>query len=362
MSKIKLKFGMSVLLVVVLLIGVAFVGSADSNTSLPESMEHNGEGNTLDVDQTSSAEYTLIFGISPLEHKVIAKVGTLPELNTEEQKKEWTLRLEELNERLKDEMVSSHMYPYGKVLTCGYNSNGYLVISFENHTIEQKTMDNIYAFVDEKARDLNIQDVPVEFGRGEYCQQYELDLNVLNEAEIEADKEYMKSGRGTYQQPVIARYGKLPLLTTDEQRSDFGKDLMDILYEVRTEMDPYMYNGQVVEYGVTFGPSVEVGINKNESDNVQMLCDEVYRIFDEEARQIGINEIPVTFIETGKIVDDVLVVESDVKEVRTEEQDVEVHLNNNESQLDNVSDRQVPGFGILGGFVCLFCGWIFRRN
>ncbi|ABE52721.1 hypothetical protein [Methanococcoides burtonii] len=361
MSKIKLKFGMNVLFVLLLLIGVAFVGSANSNDSLCESVEYNAEDNTLDIDQTNSAEYTFIFGLSPSEHEVIASVGILPEFNTEEQKKEWTLRLEELNERLKDEMVSSHMYPYGEVLTCGYNSNGYLVILFENKTIEQETMDEIYTYVDEKARDLNIKDVPVEFGRGEYWQQYELDLDILNKAEIEADKEYMKSGRGTYQSIVIASYGKLPLLTTDEQRSDFGKDLMDILYEVRTEMEPYMYNGQVVEYSV-FGSSVEVGINKNETDNVQMLCDDVYRIFDEEAIQIGINEIPVTFIETGTIVDDVLVVEPDVKKVSTEEQDVEVHLNNNESQLDNVSDRQVPGFGILGGFVCFFCGWIFRRN
>ncbi|WP_135603647.1 hypothetical protein [Methanococcoides sp. NM1] len=342
--KIKLKFGMSVSFVLLLLIGLAFVGSADTNNRLPKSLENNDEGNILDIDQTNNAEYTFIFGLGPFEHEAIASVGTLPEFNTVEEKQEWILGLKELNEGLKDGMVSSYMYPYGEVLTCGYNSNGILVILFENKTIEQDTMDEIYTFVDEKARDLNIQDVPVEFGRGEYWQQYEIDMNFLSESELEADKEFMKSGRGIYQPTVIARYGKLPLLTTDEQRSDFGNDLMDILHDVRLEMEPYMDNGQVVEYGVTFGPSVEVGMNKNEIDDVQTLCDEVYGIFDEEAKQMGINEIPVTFIESGMIIDDVEIVEeSDVVGPGLSESDLAI-IDNETTQEEPGTNKQTPGF------------------
>ncbi|MGM0771010.1 MAG: hypothetical protein ACQESU_05320 [Halobacteriota archaeon] len=336
---IKRYYSLAVLGILCLLFAINLV-----NASITEDLNMTNGDNTLDIDRTRSAEYTFIFGLGPFEHEAIGSVGTLPELNTEKQKKEWALRLEELNERLKDGMVSSHMYPYGKVLTCGYNSNGYLVILFENKTIEQDTIDEIYAFVDEKARDLNIQDVPVEFGRGEYWQQYEIDMNILSEAELDADKEFMKSGRGTYQPTVIARYGKLPLLTTDEQRSDFGNDLMDILHDVRLEMEPYMDNGQVVEYGVTFGPSVEVGMNKNEIDNVQMLCYEVYGIFDEEAKKTGINEIPVTFIETGKIIDTVEIVEeNDVVGPGLSESDLAI-IDNETTQEEPDTNKQTPGF------------------
>ena len=307
---------------------------------------------TLNTEQMNDVEYRFLFGLSPSGHEVIAEFGTLPELETEEQKQEWTLKLEDLTDKLKDDMVSTYMYPHGKVLTCGYNSNGYLVILFENEAIEQQLMDEIYAAVGEKAKDLGIQDVPVDFGHGVYWQQYEVDLEIMTEAEIKATEEYMKSGRGVYQPIVIARYGKLPLLVTDEQRSNWSESMSDILYESRSKIEPYMDEKQVVEYGIGY-LSIEVGIDKDVSVDKQLLAAEIYEIFDEEAKMKSINNVPVVFIESTPYQPDVEIVE-EIDEIN--------NSNHNETKPDETSNISVPGFGLLGGLICLSGGWLFRRK
>jgi len=319
--------------------------------NLPNSVLTEGNG-SLNTEQINDVEYKFLFGLSPSGHEIIAKFGTLPELETEEQKQEWTLKLEYLSDKLKDDMVSTYMYPHGKVLTCGYNSNGYLVILFENKAIEQQLMDKIYAAVDEKAKDIGIQDMPVDFGRGVYWQQYEVDLEIMTEAEIKATEEYMKSGRGVYQPIVIARYGKLPLLVTDDQRSNWSKSMSDILYRSRTKIEPYMDEKQVVEYGIGY-LSIEVGIDKDVSVDKQLLAVEIYEIFDEEAKMKSINNIPVVFIESTPYQPDVEIVDK-IDEIN--------NSNNNETKPDEASNKPVPGFGLLSGLIGLASGWLLRRE
>jgi len=129
---------------------------------------------SLDAEQMQTVEYNYFFGLDPANHKVIATHGKLPELETEEQKQNWSYNIGELIESLKIELSSSYMHPNGKVMTCGSNSRGYFVILFyENLTKTDPLIDEIYTMIDEKAKNMGIQEVPVEFGYGFYYYEYE---------------------------------------------------------------------------------------------------------------------------------------------------------------------------------------------
>ena len=76
--------------------------------------------------------------------------------------------------------------------------------------------------------------------------------------------------------------------------------------------------------------------------------DEIYGIIDEEAKKIGIHEVPVVFFK-GEFVrpDSGLLIEDS---------------NNDAALPGKTSDEAVPGFGLLCGLISFFGGWSFRRN
>ena len=101
---------------------------------------------------------------------------------------------------------------------------------------------------------------------------------------------------------VIATYGKIPEFENEEQKRNWYANLDEIGKSVRMrgEMDPYFYpDGPVIAYGynregystVTFleGTVIE-----------KPLMDEIYEIFDRQAREMGIHEVPLVF-EFGEI-------------------------------------------------------------
>ncbi len=101
---------------------------------------------------------------------------------------------------------------------------------------------------------------------------------------------------------VIATYGKLPKFENEEQKRNWYANLKEIGRSIRMrgEMDSYFHpEGSVIGYGynregyrtVTFleGTVIE-----------QPLMDEIYEIFDKQAREIGIQEVPLVF-EFGEI-------------------------------------------------------------
>jgi len=313
-----------------------------------------GDG-SLDAEQMKTVEYNYFFGLDPGSHKVIVTYGKLPELETEEQKQNWSYSIGELRESLKMELSSSYMHPNGKMMTCGSNSRGYFVILFyENLTKTDPLIDEIYMMIDEKAKNMNIQEVPVEFGYGVYYYEYEINDNNLRGPERTSFEELMMSGRGIYKPRAIATYGTPPEFENKEQWQNWADD--DRYYAIieglnyqhqQGILDSYFYPaGPVIGYGIAIDGYITVTIYENLTVEKPLL-DEIYAIIDEEAKKNGIHEVPVMFIKGGLISDDVLLVEDS---------------NDETPPPDETSGESVPGFGLLGGLISFFGGWLFRRK
>jgi hypothetical protein len=337
------------LIMVVVGISVVF-GLAVNNVHGEDSANGNltGGNGSLDAEHIKNMGYNYFFGLYPTSHEVIAARGRLPELKTEEQKKNWSYTLKELGESLKAELPSSYMHPNGKVMTCGSNSRGYFVILFyENLTNGDPLIDEIYTMIYEKAKNMGIQDVPVEFGYGVYHQEY-ADLAYLTEPERKAIEEYMKSGRDLYKPEVIAVYGTLPEFETKEQwRNWVNVDQGATIEAVGDKIDSYFYpTGPLVAFGTNPDGYFEVTIYENSTVDKSLL-DEIYEIIDEEAKKKDVHEVPVIFIKGSLIIAYDELAEDSNDDVPTP---------------NEMSSESVPGFGLLSGLIALFSGWLFRRD
>ena len=329
--------------------GIKAAGNSDNQI-------YNNEISDRDILQMPS--YDPFFGSSPLNREVIYRHGKLPELETEEQKQNWSDSLEELGKSVitgtngRAGLFPNYMYPNGKVLSCGENSLGYFVVVFyKNLTIEKQLIYEIYTIIDENARDMGIQEVPVEFESAvfRYDGGYVDVLENLKEKQKIPLEEYMNRESASYRPDIIATYGKLPEIETEEQCWEwFHRDTPTIMHGSRDRMDPYFTDGILVSCGPDVDGYIEVTVYENLTIKKQPIMDEIYGIIDEEAKKIGIHEVPVVFFK-GEFVrlDPGLLVED----------------SNDDAALPNeVSDEAVPGFGLLGGLISFFGGWLFRRK
>jgi parallel beta-helix repeat protein len=317
---------------------------------------HNNEISDRDILQTPS--YNHFFGSSPLNREVIDRHGKLPPLETEEQKQNWSDSLEELGKSVitgtngRAGLFPNYMYPNGKVLSCGENSLGYFVVVFyKNLTIEKQLIYEIYTIIDENARDMGIQEIPVEFESAvfRYDGGYVDVLATLKEKQKIPLEEYMNRESASYRPDIIATYGKLPEIETEEQCWEwFHRDTPAIMHGSRDRMDPYFTDGILVSCGPYIDGYIEVTIYENLTIEKQPIMDEIYGIIDEEAKKIGIHEVPVVFFK-GEFVrlDPGLLIEDS---------------NDDAALPGETSDEAVPGFGLLGVLISFFGGWLFRRK
>jgi len=316
---------------------------------------YNNEISDGDTLQTPS--YNHFFGSSPLNREVIDRHGKLPPLETEEQKQNWSDSLEELGKSAKHGrngrtgLFPTYMYPDGMVLACGENSLGYFVVVFyRNLTIEKQLIYEIYTIIDENARDMGIQEIPVEFESAvfRYDGGYIDLLATLKEKQKIPLEEYMNRESASYRPDAIATYGKLPEIETEEQCWRwFHKDTLAIIHGSRDRMDPYFTDGILVSCGSYIDGYIEVTVYENLTIETQPIMEEIYEIIDYEAKKIGIHEVPVVFFEGEFVrIDPGLMVE-DSDDARSPADDI---------------DEPVPGFGLLGGLIAFLCGWLFRRK
>ena len=115
-------------------------------------------------------------------------------------------------------------------------------------------------------------------------------------------EEHEKVTKNASKPPVIATYGKLPEFENDEQKRNWQGNLKEIGKNVRMrgEMDPYFYpEGTVIGYGHNVEGYTEVTFLEGTVIE-KPLMDEIYEIFDRQAREIGIQEVPLIF-EFGEI-------------------------------------------------------------
>jgi len=213
-------------------------------------------------------------------------------------------------------------------------------------------------FLSENSEDIRIVDDSVNHTRnGEMAEftisnRHEGDmddfdlLENLKERQNIPLEEYMNRESTSYLPGVIATYGKLPEIGTEEDCYRwFYEAAPAIMQGSRGGMDPYFTDGILVSYGPDVDGYIEVTIYENLTIETQPIMDEIYEIIDYEAKKMSIHEVPVVFFEGEFVRTDPLIEDSC-----------------NVSLTDEVSDESVPGFGLLGVLISFFGGWLFRRK
>lgn len=220
-------------------------------------------------------------------------------------------------------------------------------------------MDEIYTLIDDSAKEMDVQDIPVEFGYGTYWEKIYLeDINRwywlgentenLSESDINALEGDMEHRPTMPLNKTIAAYGKIPLLKDPDEIYFWQEKLYKIGGHIQEKITPYVEMGQVVTYGARI--RLEIGINETlSSEEKNTLIKEVYPIIDEEARKQNITDVPVVFTTSE------------------EESITEPNNSNNSDSESNTEDKpsknnSTPGFGLLGSLTCLYGGWKLRRK
>lgn len=179
----------------------------------------------------------------------------------------------------------------------------------------------------------------------------------LSETEKKAYEE--AKSRGEYIPKIIATYGKLPELKTEEQKQKWYNNLSNIMVSIRDRMDIYFYpNGSVIASGYNYKGYMEVTFEENLTIE-KTLMDEIYVIIDKEAKKRGIQEIPVEFTldSLPQLLD--VTPPSQNGETTTTSQ---INKTTSAQRNENSAEKSVPGFGLLGGLITLLCVWLFRRK
>ncbi len=376
MTKLKILFifSIEILLIFCCITNTAFGINLTNNESVQS-------GDTLNPE-VSNVYYSYnhyFFGLNSYGNTIITRYGKLPMLETDEQKESWNSTLEELSKRIKDTVASKYMYPHGEVMTCGINAKGYFVILFKYGNVDESLMNEIYALIDNYGKEMGIQDIPVEFGYGIYREQLQLSqegryhwlgesTENLSESDIRIIEENMKKKPEQLGDGSIANYGKIPLLKGEKEFNAWGDKLELIVDNIREKMYPYIGKG-VMSYGYGF-TRLEVAISESLSfEEKSSLAKEIYQIVDEEAKKQNVTDVPVIFKDKGEF--------EEINLLVSEEEDEELYnSNNNYSEPNNGSitnvnsssgnksskNNSTPGFGLLGGLVCLFGVWRLRNK
>ncbi len=210
----------------------------------------------------------------------------------------------------------------------------------------------IYELLNKEARKTGIQEFPVEFGSGGFPVA---ERDGRSEAEKKADEEYEKNGRTSYKPEIIATYGKLPELKTEEQRWRwFYRDGRAIMDGLRDKITPYMQSGPLVAFGINYDGYYQGTINRNLTVGKPLL-DEIYGIIDEEAKKRGIHEVPVRFVlgdtpQPSNLIDEASNNGTPLPNYR------------NTSPPNETLSKSVPGFGLFGGLIAILSALLFIRK
>lgn len=330
-------FVISAVLTAVLLVAVASAEAAP--TAPPDSVERA----LLGLNATEPHNELLpdfgpeVFEKMKNDSKILATYGKIPIIKIESEKRNWLERLEEIWTGGRDK-INAYFYPAGPVITYGVDYEGYLVVTLKDNS-SKTLMDEIYKLLYDQAAKKSISEVPVVFESGDLPQ---LDTDWRSETEKKADEEYERSGRGLYKPDIIGAYGKLPEFKTEEQRWNWlNREQPEIMEALGDKITPYFTPaGPLVAFGTNREGYFEATVYKNLTVERSKL-DEIYRVIDEEAKKIGINEIPVRFIlgDFARPLDDEAT-----------------------SPSMAASNKSVSGFVLLGGLISLLGVWLLRRR
>jgi parallel beta-helix repeat protein len=174
-------------------------------------------------------------------------------------------------------------------------------------------------------------------------------LENLKEKQNTPLEEYMNRESTSYLPDGIATYGKrLEIEAEEDCYRWFYEAAPAIMHGSRDRMDPYFTDGILVSYGPDADGYIEVTIYENLTIETQPIMDEIYEILNCEAKKIGISDVPVVFFEGEFVRTDPLII---------------VEGSNGMTSHDNGAlGESTPGFGLLGGLISFFGGWLFWKN
>ena len=310
-----------------LVISALFTGMVSATTAEDTQTKESGQ-----------LENNYYFGLYPHDQHLIERYGSLPSLETEGQKENWTTNLEELSDTIKDDFAAKYLYPYGDVVTCGSNSDGYFVILLLNKTIDKQQMDEIYSFMNDAASNQNIQNLPVEFGYGDYGGKIMGNTFYLAEPELQATSDYLKSGKDITVRkgvPALAVYGEAPKWNNMTEFDEWWSTLVAIKDNSTEQIIQLgeMNDYAIVSHGIRSNGKFIVRIHKDLPLEEKMrLVNETYQIIDEEARKINVVNVPVVFEE------------SEYEQLAEEVVEEEIVVKN---ETTNQTSNTVPGFSVV---------------
>lgn len=178
----------------------------------------------------------------------------------------------------------------------------------------------------------------------------------LSESEKKAYEE--AKGRGEYKSKIIATYGKLPELKTEDQKQKWFNNLSNIMGSIRDRMDTYIYpNGSSIGYGYNYKGYMEVTFIENLTIE-KTLMDEIYVIIDNEAKKRGIQEVPVEFT-LGSLPQLDVMSSSQNGEIITTPQ---INKTNSIQPDESSKEKSVPFPELPDVLIVLFTGWLFIRQ
>jgi hypothetical protein len=371
-----------------LLIFYCITGTACGISSTDNKSAQSGENLNVEANNVDFSYYNYFFGLNSWGNTIITRCGKLPELETEDQKESWNSNLEELSNNIKDTVASKYMYPHGDVVTCGINAKGYFVILFKYGNVDESLINDIYTLIDNSAKEMGIQGIPVEFGYGIYQAEIPLDRKYgiyhefgestenLSESDIHIIEEYMK-GKPEQFRGEIASYGKIPLLKDKTDINSWGNKLFSIKSITEEKISPYFDRGQVIAYGIELTRLFVTISDDLSSEEKAALVEEIYQIIDEGAIKQNVIDIPVAF-ESGHyqldelVAEDVGAVEEPANFSTSRDHSGELNnSNNSDSESDNGissggnefrKNNSASSFGLLGNLICLYAVRKLRKK
>ncbi|WP_406671131.1 hypothetical protein V7O67_05220 [Methanolobus sp. ZRKC4] len=155
---------------------------------------------------------------------------------------------------------------------------------------------------------------------------------------------------------VIEARGKIPTYDAEIMERGLDNSFSLIIGNSKNDIiEKYAHpNGPVIAFGYDYGSYVSISILAG-SDVDEETLDSIYNIIEQEAKEGGIENVPVVFMyEEIAIVDE--------GQPDTEYVDVESSTDKSENEIETETTNTTPGFSALTLIIMIFLLWRFKST
>ena len=165
------KFGIGMLILAMLLIGVVFVASASANDSLESASESEVFGIPNSEDRIIPDFGPQTFYELRKGPEVLVTRGQIPQFDTKEERLNWYDKLDKSKDIVKDDM-DPYLYPKGPVIGYGWDINGYFEVTlYKGMDVTDSQINEIYNLIEKGASEASVQEIPVVFFKRDFLKE-----------------------------------------------------------------------------------------------------------------------------------------------------------------------------------------------